>query len=638
MTGNTPGDRRAALDLDVGPTVDEVEVQQYDGTAGFKRFRTLPFGDFKVNVSIDSSKEEATATVTGLLHGVEYRYRVRSKNAHGTSPWSSHHVVTMQAVAPTELDLTPLPLRKAMVSWDTSRNHPNTKYTVRIRPLKGTGVKEFTETGIMSSLEVELDNMLDAKHPGTMTLSTVDVYRSLADAPYAYEVRVKATGAGGNLVDSNFGETLIIIDTPITQADGNSPSGFGRASLTWNAIESAAVLNSATYAGGNYHFRIRDLSGDHRQEDWNPSYLNPWKTSPVSGTSNTIDTLEHHQIYAIQLRYDLIKPSPAGGDTFRIYAARDVFVWPAPASDPYGDVTDRFATYAVFGHWPDREFHYTICEDSFSPDSDQTDWSNLIKHALKNWEESSADLVTVHPTVEDCNFSLLDLIKVSINISPINLLASSSNSTNEIYMVDTDSLLSKILRWTWVPLQFFEQCVYFASACVISQDYENEYRGASLELQRDNLLGQHISGSTDILFNEGMVSSALTTLSPTIPGGDANYDAGDIRFNTCLPKRVNHRSTAGIETDLPDYSNYSLTLHEAGHAMGLSGYSFANLLTGGYEMAHAIAADTVMNYDHEAPQNHNPMGNRVRAEPDCAPHPLDLLAIHALYQTVDRQP
>ena len=94
-------------------------------------------------------------------------------------------------------------------------------------------------------------------------------------------------------------------------------------------------------------------------------------------------------------------------------------------------------------------------------------------------------------------------------------------------------------------------------------------------------------------------------------------------FNTCLRRRIGHFV-------------YSLMLHEAGHALGFSGYSLPDLPTGGYEMAHAIAADTVMNYDYEAPQNHDPMGNRVRAEPDCAPHPLDLLAIHALYQTVDR--
>ena len=59
------------------------------------------------------------------------------------------------------------------------------------------------------------------------------------------------------------------------------------------------------------------------------------------------------------------------------------------------------------------------------------------------------------------------------------------------------------------------------------------------------------------------------------------------------------------------------------------------MLTRDYEMSHAITADSVMNYDSETPENYEGT-NFVRSEPDCAPHPLDLLAIYALYQTVDR--
>ena len=41
-------------------------------------------------------------------------------------------------------------------------------------------------------------------------------------------------------------------------------------------------------------------------------------------------------------------------------------------------------------------------------------------------------------------------------------------------------------------------------------------------------------------------------------------------------------------------------------------------------MSHAITADSVMNYDSETPENYEGT-NFVRSEPDCAPHPLDLL-------------
>ena len=43
-----------------------------------------------------------------------------------------------------------------------------------------------------------------------------------------------------------------------------------------------------------------------------------------------------------------------------------------------------------------------------------------------------------------------------------------------------------------------------------------------------------------------------------------------------------------------------------------------------YEASHSTVADSVMNYD----------GRVGTYEPDCSPHPLDIMAIYALYQTV----
>ena len=54
---------------------------------------------------------------------------------------------------------------------------------------------------------------------------------------------------------------------------------------------------------------------------------------------------------------------------------------------------------------------------------------------------------------------------------------------------------------------------------------------------------------------------------------------------------------------------YGLLVHEAGHALGVD-HPDVNQFT-----------DSIMNY--------------IRNEPDCSPHPFDILAIYALYQTVD---
>ena len=64
--------------------------------------------------------------------------------------------------------------------------------------------------------------------------------------------------------------------------------------------------------------------------------------------------------------------------------------------------------------------------------------------------------------------------------------------------------------------------------------------------------------------------------------------------------------------------------HEAGHALGLSGFSLPRVLRQSYEMAHATIPDSVMKYV-----------NFTRTEPDCSPHPFDIMIFYALYQTMD---
>ena len=84
-----------------------------------------------------------------------------------------------------------------------------------------------------------------------------------------------------------------------------------------------------------------------------------------------------------------------------------------------------------------------------------------------------------------------------------------------------------------------------------------------------------------------------------------------------------------------DLEAYIIALHEAGHALGTSGHSYPDVLgsidfLGGddqYLRAHPSIPDSVMNYDH--------MIVDVTDEPDCSPHPFDVLAIYALYQGVN---
>ena len=77
-------------------------------------------------------------------------------------------------------------------------------------------------------------------------------------------------------------------------------------------------------------------------------------------------------------------------------------------------------------------------------------------------------------------------------------------------------------------------------------------------------------------------------------------------------------------------------VHEAGHALGISGFRRLALTSKrqSYEMSHPTVYDSVMNYDNELWANRASNGVVIRDEPDCSPHPFDIMAIFALYQTI----
>ena len=85
----------------------------------------------------------------------------------------------------------------------------------------------------------------------------------------------------------------------------------------------------------------------------------------------------------------------------------------------------------------------------------------------------------------------------------------------------------------------------------------------------------------------------------------SEYSEGEIRFNTCL-------TTAG---------EYRVLVHEAGHAFGIT-HGPAIQYPEGKEQDrhHPTIHDAAMSY---------------KTTPDCSPHPADIMAIYALYQTVD---
>ena len=381
------------------------------------------------------------------------------------------------------------------------------------------------------------------------------------------------------------------------------------------------------------------------QEDRN--YEDDRSTGNVGSAlrSHDFNSLDHNVIYAIQLKYDL-QSSP---NITRVYSARDVYVWPAPPSDQ-SDAKQfpgqMLATYQFFGRWPDATLDYVICQNTFFPVMDKEEWADMIKHTLDNWEAAAEGLITVNdPTVKDCQFPVpipwlpnLHLPGTpSADDVPLGMALSIFNGDNEVYMVNTPLWGEDFKQWAKIPTNPLFACVFLAPACVLSSAYYHSDKGSGLELHTGthHFLGIPLygigTGSTDTLINRKRLSSAhSTTNNPrNLPGRDDDYDENDVRFNTCL--LAGHTQVNERNTDQGIYYLYSTMLHEGGHMLGLSGFDLKKLAKADYEMSHPTIPDTVMNYDYEVSLNTS--SETIRWEPDCSPHPFDLMALHILYQT-----
>ena len=416
----------------------------------------------------------------------------------------------------------------------------------------------------------------------------------------SYEFRVQAADSTGAVLTSELSDSITIIDNPINYANGASTAGNGQAHLKWAAIQGAS--------GGEYAIRYLKLPSPAtwvKETNWRP-----YRGGSRDTEFDTARPLEERitgltdgqAIYAMQLVYGPTSTDALGKKTIQptIFSARDVYVWP---SDGLPERGWRIGTFPFFGHWPDKEYRYSICDGTF-PSAHRTGWKELISHAFEQWE-SSTGLVKMSPLnpVVGC--------QVNDNI-PLSIILSIYNERNEVLMVDhSDVILSLIIPGqSLLEANPLVLCLIQAYACVISPAYWGN-EGAQDELATQDELANN---SVDVLIYQNRVQGENRTQD--VPGSDRRPGGEDVRLNTCMDP-----TNAG-----KDFRNYAVMVHEAGHTLGLSGFSSSSILVenGLDNDAHPLIPGTVMNLgDKETSRIQN-----------CSPRPFDIMAIYALYGNI----
>ena len=551
-------------------------------------------------------------------------------------------IPTSSFEAPRDLIVTPLPQRKAALCWSpvTGAN----KYVIRIDRFGGGTPVDFEVNPPTAGSTKATGQVLDLD--ALVTSPTSGELEGLGHQA-AYQIHVWARmGAPASFTYSIPSESIIIIDTPITVANGHSPGAGpndGKVKLTWTRVHEADVLGDSAFPDGDYYyFRYRRASPDHDEVGWQPgTYVTDQsRKASMLDDDDTITGLKLGEIYAIQLRY--VKSGQP-----QVFAARDAYVW---VSDELADGEDRVAGFPLTQRLTNKTYSYRICEETFFPhdamnpaNSRRNHWERLIEHASLQWQRATQGLITVirevdvvesrpgSPTIvnKPCAgyAGILDEIETTINMSGVEfpnirkaIVSLIVNSKREGIVDKLDLLESdddkyrEILMYNDVagPLEVATKVGAFSQIADRIRYEQNcwceivseAFAPANMCYYGDDIIIRRSA------YDKNTLGSVLGfRLYRSADDDPLQVPEAGVRFNLC-----NNAS------DRYENSAYSDFLHEVGHALGIGGGDPKDA-DGNYwlSLGHPERIrDTIMNYIFE---------------PGCWPYPLDLLVIDAMYRT-----
>ena len=614
---------------------------------------SMPSGQTSASFSVDTDDDSVDEPSGSITASVE------AGTGYGVGSSSSVTATVLdndlpKLASPDILGVEPLPLRRAKLTW---RGVPKAdRYSVEAQD-PSTSLSWATigtptcaippaQTAEICTIGIRLDSVINSRGFGH------------ADA---FEFKVKAISNSGTILPG-YSDIITIIDNPILT--GGRVSGYnvgteGRAALQWGRIPEATqyIVEYRKLGRRPSYEGVEGLP--HTEENWPGAlswpYYEDLPASPLefgAGASDPVGRpvtgLELGELYAIQVNYRT--------STSTTYSARDAYVWP---SSDYPENGKRVGTYTFFGHHASKEFEYIICKDTFPDDPttsgvNETDqWVELIKHAFGQWITSTDQFITMTPRVHG-----VDGWRCSDTSLPISRFIMEDDERNEVRMFDVEGGLPATgidPNWSFSEIKSdaFKICVTAAPACVTSF---TGYAGIDFPDAQRQMIADIVASWRPLWLEKGLVVDILNRYgsqsdrqaSTTIVSVDVNFRRQDpadsmpqftpnmpdqVEFNTCV--------TNGIPDPDDDSRSdppfaYATAVHEAGHPLGLSNVNYPIFGNVPDDAAHPTIPDAAMNYDSRAESAFPGWGilNPGHVEPDCSPHPFDLMAVYALYGRV----
>ena len=658
----SPRDAALHVDWDApgdgGSAISHHDIRYRAGTSG-------PWTQTRVPPTATETVPTDT-TISRLSNGTAYQVQVRACNAHGCGDWSAVRTATPRAnvfdpvnrptthdsleppdecgeavastalAKPANLDIVPLPDRRAVLVWNGTTATDN--FTVEV---KETGTSTWRHPNLSIPSTNTITKPCYTIYLDDITTDPDESTKGLGDA-IAFDFRVTANKGTESLTS----DSITIIDTPIAGANGHSSGTTGQALLAWSNIEGVLPLTRGS-KNGKYLFRIRKFASGHANRNWSLDIDTsaPFDSFiPSDSNRNLVTSLTLGEIYAIQYRWNGL----VSGEVMRVRAARDAYVWPSTSAP---DDRDLIATYPIndpveADSQGSFVLTYRVCEDSFPSDAWEQ-WNRLIPHAFDQWEAAgnqwgaAANLVTLERESKACTVYGDDadaydtfIERVSADVTealrpyldaegvPVNIPQSVKDSIRRHVEAivkdghskrfDQDILVNEIILFDDVQLNidgpiaagvFPEMAPYvghfwcWGTAKDGSNVTYDETLACVARSRNDD--GEVISSDLFLRHSKVAIPGALL-----VPGADEVVSKDDVPFNTC--------PSGGSDA-------YAVLVHEAGHMLGIRGP-----LTGPKdEVAHK----------HPTIYGASMMVRSLEPRVGCSPHPIDVMVLHAIYQS-----